>query len=732
MIRDRRLVLAVLGCLALVVGMSTVQPIPTALAAPVLGSGAIGLLSINDTQTVYSSPTTPADIVAVTVTTTAGIVQVEKLASGNWVAIGSVPAGEVCVFEGAFTSLRVVATGAPVVGTYSNRGPTDVASNPDHAVGTGTIVVGSSAVNVFTSSASLARNIVVTATSGSITLRTTSTGVDIVTLQSGRTEAYRSPAGAFWLVGPGSATFTVLDDPAAGVWMSLPQAHWTDQFSPRHVDRDGVFVEGDPSFTPPSSESVLDQQIWDEENQEYDTLQYIANEAMVNFKSTTTAEVIEDLFEGLNLAIEGAWFEPNTSEPSAHISWFHVRIEPSSSYYDNTAGLISYLQGLATVDFAEFNSLMKFEGWPPEGGEEDEYYDDQVEFIRLGADQAWETETGNGICIVIMDSGVDVLHEDLTNQIFRHPQYGHKMGIAALKGKTCVGPVDKNGDLRTLEGGKPNHGHGTVVAGIAAAQSYNGTGVAGCGPDLRILSARLALTNSGRAPQDSIIRAIKCLTEHLPVSGFSATRVVNMSFGGPGADSHKSIKKAIAKDLEANDRLYVSAAGNSAKEKKIYPAALDFVLGVTGAGNGTTPAGYRTGEDGKYYNSNFYCGGGTNSEPDLSVYGVSAYYVWQMTTDAHDGSSSDEWGYETYDFGGKYLFQSAGGGTSVAAPQVSALAGLLYGKAKRDGLTVTYADIDTHIKGASGSRVGAPARPHQRRTLEWPAQPLVPQGAVGV
>jgi len=101
---------------------------------------------------------------------------------------------------------------------------------------------------------------------------------------------------------------------------------------------------------------------------------------------------------------------------------------------------------------------------------------------QIGAPDAWARTTGVGVRIGIVDTGVDVAHEDLAHQVVAHT--------------SCVGaaadPAHCGGS------GEDDNGHGTYVAGIAAAVRGNGRGIAGVAPDAQLLAAKVT-TASGAA-----------------------------------------------------------------------------------------------------------------------------------------------------------------------------------------------------------------------------------------
>ena len=147
---------------------------------------------------------------------------------------------------------------------------------------------------------------------------------------------------------------------------------------------------------------------------------------------------------------------------------------------------------------------------PPVAASDDPFFDRQWALEQIGAPPAWTVSRGAGAVIGIVDSGVDASHPDLAG----------KVALTA----DCVG--------RTVCADGLGHtdpaGHGTLVAGVAAAGTGNGRGVAGVAPDARLVVAKvLGPAGSGRA--DDINLGIRWVVDH-------GARVVNISVGDPSAD----------------------------------------------------------------------------------------------------------------------------------------------------------------------------------------------------
>lgn len=104
---------------------------------------------------------------------------------------------------------------------------------------------------------------------------------------------------------------------------------------------------------------------------------------------------------------------------------------------------------------------------------------------QIGAPTAWSKAKGAGVRVAIIDSGVDIEHPDLKSKL-----------VENCPGSNCYdyGDSDNNpdDDSNVRDGsGAPVRGHGTHVAGIAAAATDNGEGIAGVAPDAKIMPLKV-------------------------------------------------------------------------------------------------------------------------------------------------------------------------------------------------------------------------------------------------
>jgi thermitase len=106
---------------------------------------------------------------------------------------------------------------------------------------------------------------------------------------------------------------------------------------------------------------------------------------------------------------------------------------------------------------------------PPMAVPNDYYYGFQWHLRKIGAPAAWDISKGSEkVIIAVLDSGVDPGHPDLAGKLLQGYNF-----------------YDNNYDTNDVTG------HGTAVAGVAAAVTDNGLGVAGVGWRCSILPVRV-------------------------------------------------------------------------------------------------------------------------------------------------------------------------------------------------------------------------------------------------
>ena len=252
------------------------------------------------------------------------------------------------------------------------------------------------------------------------------------------------------------------------------------------------------------------------------------------------------------------------------------------------------------VAFVEKNLVGEAQLFPNDPG-----YPSQWHLPKISAPQGWDISIGSTSApIAVIDSGVDPAHPDIAQVQGRNFLYGSD-------------PADTHDVL----------GHGTSVAGAAAALGNSGIGIAGVAWTNPIMPL-VTVTSSNTGTVADTSAAITYAADH-------GARVINISLGWTGYTStmESAVNYAWNKGL-----VIVASAGNYASNSPIYPAALNNVVSVSATDSADNLASWSS----------------YGSTVDVAAPGVSIY------TTAN---------------GGGYRIAS---GTSFSSPIVSGLAALIF------------------------------------------------------
>jgi thermitase len=207
------------------------------------------------------------------------------------------------------------------------------------------------------------------------------------------------------------------------------------------------------------------------------------------------------------------------------------------------------------VLFAEPDYVLTADKEPNDPG-----YSSQWGLAAVQAAQAWDIAPGNSnTLIAILDTGIDQDHEDLSSKIIGNINF------------SSAADYDDH------------FGHGTHVAGIAAAVTNNGTGVAGLGCNAGLLNVKvLDDTGSGldSGVADGIIWAVD-----------NGAKVINLSLGG---DNYSSTLETAVNYAWGKGAVVVAAAGNTGTNSYRYPAYYANCLAVAASDQGDTLASFST------------------------------------------------------------------------------------------------------------------------------------------
>jgi PKD repeat protein len=249
----------------------------------------------------------------------------------------------------------------------------------------------------------------------------------------------------------------------------------------------------------------------------------------------------------------------------------------------------------------------------------------QISTGKVDADIDWleaYNQLGAGFSgaakIGILDTGIRSTHLDLCGKVVAQHDFA-------------------NGDAYASD----DHGHGTHVAGIAAACANNGRGVAGVayGSNIQLLAVKVC-TADGNCTSSAISEGIKWAADR-------GANVLNLSLAGSTASSTEQVALQYAQD---RDVLPFCAAGNNGTATVLYPAAFPECVAVTSTNWGDGRASYSS-----------YGAEAEISAPggDTEDFFFGSSYVYSTTA-----ASDDSYGPNL--------------GTSMATPQAAGLGALLY------------------------------------------------------
>ena len=278
--------------------------------------------------------------------------------------------------------------------------------------------------------------------------------------------------------------------------------------------------------------------------------------------------------------------------------------------------------------------------------------------------------------VAVIDSGIDGRHPELNERVIAAESF-----------------VDE-GPLVDTEG------HGTFVAGVIAAETDNGEGIAGLGLSARLMIAKVVRADGSIDPVAEA-RAIRWAVDRRPPAD-----VINLSLGGtrdpsnPARDTYSLLEQRAIEYAVRRGAVVVAAVGNGEFPDvpwryASYPAALPHVIGVSAYARGGSVPDFSNRD--AVYN-------------DISAPGDEIVSTLPRALTAKRSTCVDQ----GYSVCGPRLFQR-GAGTSFAAPQVSAAAALLLGVRPRlhadhvRWLIERAAADATPADGCNGCRAGRDA-----------------------
>ena len=307
-----------------------------------------------------------------------------------------------------------------------------------------------------------------------------------------------------------------------------------------------MFIQAKSSRPHPSTSLIQRVQA------ELDSTEHVAKEIMLGWKADTVSA----------LSDYGVQLLERFDFPEQEMEILHLKLAPGQ----DLAETIAKLRKSEAVSFAESNQIIHLDqpsvsAYRGPSTRPDDLTEDLWGLHNTGqygglpgadikALEAWTTTSGDrsqsGPIIAIHDTGMDMEHPDLVNNLWTNPGEIPDNGLDDDNN----GVIDDVHGFNAIDGsGSPVDGnrHGTHVAGTIGAVGNNGQGISGVMQEARLMPVKI-FTDEGQTSSDIIVRALQ-------YSAKMGARITNNSFGArPSQAIHQAFKQHPA--------LHVVASGN--------------------------------------------------------------------------------------------------------------------------------------------------------------------------
>lgn len=257
---------------------------------------------------------------------------------------------------------------------------------------------------------------------------------------------------------------------------------------------------------------------------------YVEGEVLVKFKEDMSMNMQQDVLSDINAEI---LVDENVVDSPFNV----LKVKDVDQ-------VVQTLSNNSQIEYVEPNYIMNATYTP-----NDPFFDISYQYglFTTETTSAWDVTTGNSNQVVaVLDTGVDYNHEDLDD-------------------KTILGYNFVNNNNNPMDG----NGHGTHVAGTAAAETNNGLGIAGVAPDTSILAVQV-LDSSGSGSLANIVDGIIYAADY-------GAEVINLSLGC-NCDT-QAMEDAVDYAWDSGS-VVVAAAGNSSTSTTFEPASYDNAIAV--------------------------------------------------------------------------------------------------------------------------------------------------------
>jgi subtilisin family serine protease len=350
-------------------------------------------------------------------------------------------------------------------------------------------------------------------------------------------------------------------------------------------------------------------------------LEVASGSALVRFKAGVSTTAALGVLEGSGFRVAST-FE--------RFNWSVVSFPEGMG----VGAALNLLSSLTTVEWAEPNRVFRARRVPG-----DPFVGTQYALSLVQAFGAWEYETGvsSRVTVAMIDTGIDGAHPELSGKL---------VGTSRAFTPTAS-PVASNNQPPTQA-----CNHATRAAGVAAAASDNGVGVAGMSWEAKLLSLKVfadsdcpddCISGSCGTTENAIAAAIDDVVGKHNTATYGKV-VINISLGSVGTCSpalQTAVTAAVLTPSVMNRLLIFAAVGNEGYGYMDSPANCTGVYAVGATDSADALASF------------------SNTDPDMATKGLTAPGVGVYTTDIN----------------GSYASAT---GTSFSSPMTAGLAALVW------------------------------------------------------
>lgn len=295
------------------------------------------------------------------------------------------------------------------------------------------------------------------------------------------------------------------------------------------------------------------------------------NRLIVNFKTSTPpqdlvhASKLKNLYENVFVAYTTDLKKLET-ELSKHPQVAKYQKDFKASKRELSTPSSEFVQDTVGEESLPFNDPLLHRQWAMRSSE-------RSGISALNAYNEFDLSSAQEVIVAVVDTGVEVYHEDLRDIMWKNPGEIAGNGIddddnGYIDDIYGINTIVRDADGNPSSDVSDKHGHGTHVSGIIAAKQNNSIGVAGIAPNVKIMALR-AVPNWGDETDVDVV-------ESFIYAAKNGAKIINCSFGKSVNEDGSAVSDAIEFINKEYGTLVIAAAGNDSSnidQYKKYPAS---------------------------------------------------------------------------------------------------------------------------------------------------------------